>query len=132
MESFGQTCIGPKKGRLVVTATDGSLSSLSSDATRQLDVLGHDGHSLGVDGAQVGVLEQADQVSLGGLLKSHNGRRLEAEVGLEVLSDFTNQSLERKLSDQQFSRLLVTTDLPKSHSSGPITMRLLHASGGRR
>ncbi|CAB1334814.1 unnamed protein product [Coregonus sp. 'balchen'] len=28
-----------------------------------MDVLGHDGHPLGVDGAQVGVLEQADQSS---------------------------------------------------------------------
>jgi hypothetical protein len=34
-----------------------------------LNVLGHDGHTLGVDGAQVGVLEEADQVSLAGLLK---------------------------------------------------------------
>ena len=41
-----------------------SLGSLASDPPGQLDVLGHDGHSLGVDGTQVGVLKQADQVSL--------------------------------------------------------------------
>jgi hypothetical protein len=30
-----------------------------------LDVLGHDGHALGVDGAEVGVLEEAHEVRLG-------------------------------------------------------------------
>ena len=43
------------------------LGSLSTDAASQLDVLGHDGDALGVDGAQVGVLEQAHQVGLAGL-----------------------------------------------------------------
>ena len=46
-----------------------SLGTLSSDPPGQLDVLGHDGHTLGVNGAQVGVLEQTDQVGLASLLK---------------------------------------------------------------
>ena len=46
------------------------LSPLASDASGELDVLGHDGDTLGVDGAQVGVLEETDQVSLGGFLKN--------------------------------------------------------------
>ena len=33
------------------------LGTLSADTAGQLDVLGHDGDTLGVDGAQVGVLE---------------------------------------------------------------------------
>ena len=41
-----------------------SLSTLTADTTSELDVLGHDGDTLGVDGAQVGVLKQADEVSL--------------------------------------------------------------------
>ena len=45
------------------------LSSLSTDPPGQLDVPGHDGDPLGVDGAQVGVLEEADQVGLGSLLQ---------------------------------------------------------------
>jgi hypothetical protein len=49
---------------------DGSLGSLSSDPSCQLDILWHDGHTLGVDGAQVGVLEQANQVGLASLLQS--------------------------------------------------------------
>ena len=107
-----------------------NLSTLPTDATGQLDVLGHDGDSLGVDGAQVGVLEQTDQVSLAGLLKSHDGRALEAQVGLEVLSDLSDQTLEGQLADQQLSGLLVTTDLSQSHGTGPVTMGLLHATGG--
>jgi len=40
------------------SAGNGSLCALAADATGQLDVLGHDGDALGVDGAQVRVLEQ--------------------------------------------------------------------------
>ena len=106
-----------------------NLSTLPTDATSQLDVLGHDGDPLGVDGAQVGVLEQTDQVSLAGLLKSHDSRALEAQIGLEVLGNFPDQTLERQLADQQLSGLLVATDLPQSHCAGPVTMRFLHSSG---
>jgi len=63
-----------------------------------------------VDGALVRVLEQTDQVSLAGLLKGHNSGALEAEISLEILSDFTDEALERQLADEQLSRLLVTTD----------------------
>ena len=80
---------------------------LPADAAGQLDVLGHDGHALGVDRAQVGVLEEADQVRLGGLLQGDDGRRLEAEVRLEVLRDLADQALERQLADQQLGGLLV-------------------------
>ena len=64
-----------------------------------MDVLWHDGDSLGVDGAQVGVLEKTNEVSLGGLLKGKNGGSLESKVGLEVLGDFSDQALERQLAD---------------------------------
>ena len=39
------------------------------------DVLGHDGHTLGVDGAQVGVLGETNQVSLGSLLGCEHSSR---------------------------------------------------------
>ena len=70
------------------------LRTLSTDAASELDVLGHDGDSLGVDGAQIGVLEQADQIGFGSLLQSKHCRRLEAEIRLEVLRDFTDQALK--------------------------------------
>lgn len=47
-------------------------------------ILRLDGDTLSVDGSQVGVLEERDKVSLGGLLESHNGGRLEAQVGLHT------------------------------------------------
>ena len=69
---------------LVVThVVCGRLRALATDAARQLDVLGHDGDTLGVDGAQVGVLEQANQVRLGRLLQGKDGGALEAQVRLE-------------------------------------------------
>ena len=58
---------------------------LAADATGELDVLGEDGDALGVDGAKVGVLEEADQVRLGGLLKGEDGRGLQAKGRLGVL-----------------------------------------------
>jgi histone H3 len=73
------------------------LRSLASDTTCQLNVLGHDGDTLGVDGGKVGVLEETDEVGLGSLLESQDGRGLEAEIGLEVLGNLTDQALEGEL-----------------------------------
>ena len=42
-------------------------------------------YTLGVDGSQVSVFEEGDEVSLSGLLKSHDGRGLEAEIGLQKM-----------------------------------------------
>ena len=41
-----------------------------------------DSHTLGVDGSEVGVLEERNEVRLGGLLKRHDGGRLEAQISL--------------------------------------------------
>ena len=54
-----------------------NLSTLTTDAAGKLDVLGHDGDTLGVDGAQVGVLKQTDEVSLAGLLEGHDSGGLQ-------------------------------------------------------
>ena len=67
-----------------------------------------------MDGTKVGVLEERHEVGLNGLLESTDGRGLEAKVGLEILGDFTNETLERKLANQELSGLLVTTNLTKS------------------
>ena len=106
------------------------LGAFPTDSAGQLDVLGHDGDALGVDGAEVGILEESDEVSLGRLLQSHDGGTLEAEIGLEVLGDLADETLEGELADEKLGRLLVTPDLTKSHGSGPVTMGLLDASGG--
>ena len=106
------------------------LSTLTTDPAGKLDILGHDGDTLGMDGAQVGVLEQTDEVSLAGLLEGHDGRALESQVGLEVLGDLTDQTLEWQLADQELCALLVTTDLTEGDCSGPVTMGLLHSTSG--
>jgi len=106
------------------------LSTLSTDSSCKLDILGHDGDTLGVNSAQVGVLKQTHKVGLRGFLQGTDGSALETQIGLEVLSDLTNQTLEGQLADQQLSGLLVTTDLTKGDSTGPVTMGLLDTTGG--
>jgi histone H3 len=103
------------------------LSSFTPDPTCKLNVFGHDGNSLGVDSAQVGIFEQTDEIGLAGLLQSHDSRALEAQIGLEVLGDLTDEALEGQFPNEQFRRLLVTTDLSEGHGTGPVTMGLLHS-----
>ena len=106
------------------------LSSLSTDPPGELDVLGHDGDPLGVDGAQVGVLKESDQVGLAGLLQSHDGAGLEPQVSLEVLGNLPDEPLEGKLADEELGRLLVSPDLPEGDGTGPVPMGLLDSAGG--
>ena len=121
----------PKKGTIWLgKKVLNFLSTLSTDTTGELDVLGHDGHTLGMDGAQVGVLEKTNKVGLASLLKGHDGGALEAEIGLEVLGDLTDKTLEGQLADQELGGFLVTTDLTESDGSRPGTMGLLDTSGG--
>jgi len=107
------------------------LRALTTETTGKLDVLGLDGDALGVDGAKVGVLKEGNEVSFDRLLKSADGRRLEAEIRLEVLSDLTNETLEGKLADQELGRLLVATDLTKSDGTRLVAVRLLDSTGRR-
>jgi len=124
--------ISSRQQETVDRGAGGSLGSLATDPPGQLDVLGHDGHTLGVDGAQVGVLEQTDQVGLAGLLQSHDGGALEPQVSLEVLGDLPHKTLEGQLADEQLGGLLVSPDLTESDGAGPVSVGLLHsASGGR-
>ena len=93
-------------------------------------ILGLNSNTLGVDGSQVGVLEERDEVSLRSLLKGADSRALEAEVRLEVLSDLTDETLEGELADEELRGLLVTTNLTKSDGTRPEAMGLLHTTGG--
>lgn len=85
-----------------------------------------------MDGAQVGVLKEGDEVSLDRLLEGTDGGGLEAEIRLEVLGDLTDQALEGELADEELSRLLVATDLTESDGSGLVAVRLLDTAGRRR
>jgi len=81
--------------------------------------------------AEIGVLKQPNEVSLGGLLKSGDGGALEPEIGLEVLGDLTNQPLEGELADQKLGALLVLADLSEGDGAGAEAVGLLDSAGGR-
>ena len=106
------------------------LGALATDAAGELDVLGHDGDALGVDGAQVGVLEEANEVGLGGLLEGEDGGSLEPQVGLEVLGDLADEALEGELPDEELGGLLVPADLAKGDGSRAVPVGLLDSTGG--
>ncbi len=105
------------------------LRALTTEAARELDVLALDGDTLGVDGAEVGVLEEGDEVGLNGLLERTDGGALEAEVALEVLGDLTDETLEGELADEELGRLLVATDLTESDGTRLVPVRLLDTTG---
>jgi len=105
-----------------------SLGTLSADTASKLDILWHNSDTLGVNGAQVGVLEQTHQISLAGLLESTDGSRLEPQISFEVLSNFSHKTLEWQLPDEELSRLLVSPDLTESDSSWPVSVGLLDSS----
>ena len=106
-----------------------NLGTFSTDTASQLDILGHDSHTLGMDGTQVGIFEKTNKVGFGGLLQSKNGSGLESKVGLEVLGDLTDKTLERSLADEKVSRLLVLADLTKGDSTRAVSVGLLDTSG---
>ena len=117
----------------IIVVVDGGarrLRALTAETAGELDVLALDGDTLGVDGAEVGVLEEGDEVSLNGLLERTDGGALEAEVGLEVLGDLTNQTLEGELADEELRGLLVATDFTESDGTRPEAMGLLDTTGG--
>jgi hypothetical protein len=106
------------------------LRSLAADAAGKLNVFRHDGNTLGMNGAQVGVLEEANKVSLRSLLKGKDGRSLEAQVTLEVLGNLADETLEGELADEEVGGLLVPTDLAEGDGTRAVAVGLLHASGG--
>ncbi len=71
------------------------LRDIAANAARQTDVAWKHGDTLRVNGAQIGVLEQVDEVRLGRLLQRVHGDTLETDVGVEILRHFANQALER-------------------------------------
>jgi hypothetical protein len=71
--------------------------SFTSDVAHQLHILGHDGDTFCMNGAQVGILIQANKVSLGCFLLCQNCCTFELQVISVLLHDFVNQVLERAL-----------------------------------
>ena len=82
-----------------------------------------------MDGAQVGVIEQGNQVGFGSLLKGKHGRALETELLLELVGDLADESLEGQLADEEIGGLLVLPDLPEGYGSGLEAVGLLDTGG---
>jgi len=104
------------------------LCAFAADSASELHIFRHDGHSLGVDGAEVGVLKESDHVSFSSLLESEYCAALESQVSLVLLSDISDESLERQLADEKFSGLLVLSDFSESDSSWSESVGLLDAT----
>jgi hypothetical protein len=51
-------------------------------------------------------------------------------TNLEVLSNLTNETLERELADEEFRRLLVPTNLAQRDGTGTEPVWLLHTTSG--
>jgi len=107
-----------------------SSGAFTTDSTGELHILGHDGNSLGVDGAEVGVLEETDHVGFGGLLEGENGGGLETELVSVLRGDFTDESLEGELSDEELGRLLETSDFTEGDGAGSEAVGFLDTVGG--
>jgi len=122
----------PSSSHAGYDAARDDLGAFASNTTGELNILGHDRDSLGVNRAQIRVLEKTHQISLRRFLKSSDGGRLEPQVGFKILSNFPNEPLEGKFADQQLRRLLVPSDFSESDGPGPVTMRFLDAAGGGR
>jgi histone H3 len=99
-------CISHHYTRLILMFNGGCLPSM-------LNVLGHDGNTLGMNGAQVCILKHANKVSLRSLLVCKHCRALKTQVVIEYLSNLSYQTLEWRLANQKVSRLLVSPDLSK-------------------
>jgi hypothetical protein len=98
-----------------------------TDLADESDVQRLDGDALGVDGIEIGVLKEHDEVLLSSLLEGPDGLGLEAEVRLEVLSNLADEAPEREIRDDRVGRLLVLADLTESDGAGPKPgERLLH------
>ena len=82
-----------------------------------------------MDGTEVGVLEKTNHISLRGLLESKDSGGLESQVGLEIVGDLSNESLERKFSNEELSGFLELSDLSKSDGTWSESMWSLDSTG---
>ena len=98
----------------------GSLRPLPTYAPGQLNVFWHDGDTLGVHGAEVRVLEQADKVRFGSFLERQQRWALESNVVFELVCDLADEPLERELANEKIGGFLVVPNLAQRDSSGSV------------
>jgi hypothetical protein len=107
------------------------VEALTSDASGKVQVLLHDCDASSVNGAEIGIFEEASDVALRSLLQSQESLGLEAELPIDPIADSSHEPLERSLGKQEVGGLLVALDLAKSDSAWSPADLLLHAAFGR-
>lgn len=101
------------------------LRAFAADAPRKLHILGHNSNTFGMNSTQIRVFKQSYEMGFGRMLQGKHGRTLKSQVTVNMHRNLTDQPLERELANEQISRLLVSADFAKGHSSGSITVGLL-------
>lgn len=82
------------------------LSTLTPDPPSQLDILGHDCNTLGMDGTEIGVLKQTHEVCLSCLLESQHSMALETQISLKTK--------KKKWPITKYPSLIINTQLNKN------------------
>lgn len=109
--------------------------SLATNAAGELNVFDLDRATSRVDGLQIGIFKEANEVSLCGLLQGDDCGGLETRpiwepraVG-EALSNLPDQTLERQLANEQLRRTLVSLDFAQGDGAWLETRLLSDARG---
>ena len=85
----------------------------------QLDILWHDVNTLAVDGTQICILKQVDNVPLHCLFHGKKGHCLKSQITPYLLGDLPNPPHKWKPPDKEEGRLLKFADLPQGHCTWP-------------
>jgi len=96
------------------------LYSFPADPAGQLNVLWQDRHALGVDGAEVRVLKESDEVRLGRLLQRPDGSTRKPNFRIKVLRDLAHKALEGQFAEKKAGGFLVLSNLLKRGRAGPV------------
>lgn len=96
------------------------LCSFPANPAGQLNVLWQDRHALGVNGAEVGVLKESDEVRLGRLLQRPDGSTRKPDFRIKVLRDLAYEALEGQFAEKKAGGFLVLSNLLKRDRAGPV------------
>lgn len=102
------------------------MVALASNAPGQMHVLGLDRDATGMQGAQVGIFKEADEVGLTCFLEGGEGFSAKPIVVLKViLCNLSHEALKRQLADEEVGALLVAANFAKGHRARAPSVWLL-------
>ena len=106
--------------------------AVSADSSGEVHILLEDSGALGVDGTEVGVLEDSDDVSFRSFLEGKESLRLESELVVKIRADASDKSLERGAWKEVADRFLIFLNLSEGDGTWLISscLLLLDSSSG--